>query len=766
MGAGAGFFVCRVAGDINPELRRNASARVSARLKNFRWLLLPGVFALSLAALATTGEPLRDAVSILSLDAAQAGERRQVSLRGVVTAAEPDWRGQFFVQDGTGGIFVENLGQEPPTPGDLVEVEGVTHPGAFAPIVSAPVWRKIGVAPLPEAKRASIEDLKAGHEDSQRVEVVGVVRTARVEGPSLLLDLSVAGNRLQVRARMEPGRSPEKLVAARVRVRGTTAMHYIGALRHLTAPVVYVPRTEDFTVLESEQADPFDEPVTPVNNIAQYRRGRHAEQRVHVRGVVTLQRPGEGLFLQDASGGLQIETAQSGLHAVGEPVEAVGFVEYEGHLPVLRDAMLRRAPGPPAPVAARIVPFAEIARGEHHGENITLRGRILHRSTRLHTRPDGRVEGCVTTLLVQGPEITFTMEHLGAEENPALASIPVGSVVEAEGVCMSTIDAVAKLHSLLLLLPDPPRVRVIAKPSWLTPTRLLIGLAALSVGLVIVVAWLLTVAKKNARLRCLVRELEQAQRELQEAHDTLEQKVEERSMQLQVEMTARKTAEVQFRAVLAERTRLARDLHDTLEQTLAGIALRLNTAAKLSRRDPDASDTHLQLARNWLHQSQVGLRRSIWDLRSRELEQFDLASALQSSADHLVQGTDIALEFETKGVAQGLPEVVEENVLRIGQEALTNIAKHAHASRVRILLEFGPSLLRLRVEDDGAGFSPGAKPADGHFGLTGMEERAKRIAGSITVTSAPGQGTSIVLEVPLEAGSTPASPPNHSTSVS
>lgn len=751
-----------MAGDLNPELRRLAGARVTATPKAPRLRFLLGIFSLGLAPLPAAGGPLRDAASILSLNAEQAGERQQVSLRGVVTAAEPDWRGQFFVQDETGGIFVENLGHEPPAPGDVVQVEGVTHPGAFAPIVSAPVWKKIGVAPLPEARRASIEDLKAGHEDSQRVEVVGVVRTARAEGPGLILDLSVAGNRLQVRTRVDAGRTPEKLIAARVRVRGTTAMHYIGALRHLTAPVVYVPREEDFTVLGSEQADPFDEAVMPVNNIAQYRRGRHAEQRVHVRGVVTLQRPGEGLFLQDASGGLRIETAQRGLHAVGEPVEAVGFVEYEGHLPVLRDAVLRRAAGPPAPVAARKVPFNEIARGEHHGENITLRGRILHRSTRPHTRPDGRVEGFATTWLVQGPEITFTMEHLGAEENPALAAIPVGSVVEAEGVCVSTIDAVAKLHSLLLLLPDPPRVRVIARPSWLTPARLLIGLAALSAGLVIVVAWLLTVAKKNARLRGLVRELEQAQRELQEAHDTLEQKVEERSAQLQVEMTARKTAEVQFKAVLAERTRLARDLHDTLEQTLAGIALRLNTAAKLSRRDPDASDTHLQLARNWLHQSQVGLRRSIWDLRSRELEQFDLASALKCSADQLVQGTDIALEFETKGVAQGLPEVVEENVLRIGQEALTNIAKHAHAPRVRIALEFDPRLLRLRVEDDGAGFNPGAKPADGHFGLTGMEERAKRIAGSITVASAPGRGTSIVVEVPLETASAPASQANPS----
>jgi signal transduction histidine kinase len=258
------------------------------------------------------------------------------------------------------------------------------------------------------------------------------------------------------------------------------------------------------------------------------------------------------------------------------------------------------------------------------------------------------------------------------------------------------------------------------------------------------------VAQKNAALHRVVRALEQAQRELQEAHDTLEEKVAERSAQLQVEMTARKAAELQFKAVLTERTRLARDLHDTLEPTLAGIALRLNTAAKLARRDPDASDEHLQLARNWLHQSQVDLRRSIWDLRSRELEQFDLAGALRASAEQLVNGTDMALDFQVEGRPQGLPEVVEENVLRIGQEALTNIAKHAQATRVAVRLEFDPRVLRLRIEDNGTGFDQAHLPADGHFGLMGMTERAKRLAGGVAIQSTPGRGTILTVEIPVQ----------------
>lgn len=696
--------------------------------------------------------PLTDAASVLSLPGEMAGRRLPVTVTGVVTAAEPDWNGQFFVQDATAGIFVENLNQVAPEPGDVVAVEGVSHPGAFAPIISAPRWHRLGRAPLPEPKRVPIEKLKTGAEDSQRVEIDGIVRTARIENNRLFVDLDVVGNRLRIYARVPPGVPPESLVAARVRVRGTAATHYIGALRHLTSVAVYVSRPEDFIVLAAEPADPFAGEATPINSVAQYRRGRPAEQRVLVRGIVTAQRVGGELFLQDASGGIRVATARPVDIAPGTHIEAAGFIEYEGHLPLLADAVPRPTSAAMPAVAPRVVPFAEIARGEHHGELLTLRGRILDRSTRPGYRSDGRQADVITSWLVQGADNTFTVETDAAPDNPAVTAVPVGAVVEVDGVCSSTIDPLGRLISLRLILPSPANLRIVQRPSWLTPGRLLAGLGILGAGFAIVTAWLLTVAKKNAALRGVVRELEEAQGQLQEAHDTLEQKVAERSAQLQVAMTARKTAELQFKAVLAERTRLARDLHDTLEQTLAGIALRLNASAKLSRRDPEAAEAHLQLARNWLHQSQVDLRRSIWDLRSRELEQFDLAGALRHSAEQLVHGTDIALDFETAGQPDGLPEVVEENVLRIGQEALTNIAKHARATRVTVRLQFSPRALRLRIDDDGAGFTPTGLPVEGHFGLAGMAERAKRLAGRLDVRSAPDRGTVIELEIPLEPG--------------
>ena len=117
----------------------------------------------------------------------------------------------------------------------------------------------------------------------------------------------------------------------------------------------------------------------------------------------------------------------------------------------------------------------------------------------------------------------------------------------------------------------------------------------------------------------------------------------------------------------------------------------------------------------------------------------------------MTHGTGIQVELETTGPVQALPEVVEVNLLRIGQEALTNVIKHSRASRVKIELSFGPQEVVLQIKDNGTGFTlancPG--PSEGHFGLLGMSERAKRIGGQFIPASAPGMGTTVRVEVPL-----------------
>ena len=116
---------------------------------------------------------LTNASAVLSLSVERASAALPVLIRGVVTASEPHWGGRFFIQDSTGGVFVENIGDIRLAPGDLIEVRGESEPGAYAPYITKPHWKKLGTAPLPQARLVSIEQLMSGAEDGQRVDRPG-----------------------------------------------------------------------------------------------------------------------------------------------------------------------------------------------------------------------------------------------------------------------------------------------------------------------------------------------------------------------------------------------------------------------------------------------------------------------------------------------------------------------------------------------------------------------------------------------------------------
>jgi len=697
---------------------------------------------------------LTHAADVISLSAERASASLKVSVTGIVTAADSALKGRFFVQDFTGGVFVDNVGGPRPEPGDLVAITGITHAGAYAPIITAPEVKKLGTAPLPAAKRVPIERLMSGAEDSQRVEVAGLVRAARMEESRLIVDLVSGGYRFRAYAPSSAAKDPQSLVAAQVRVRGTAAEAHNALLRQLIAVDLYVPGPADFVIEKPEPADPFEQPVVPLNGLAQYRRENSLIERVHVKGAVTLQRTGQMVFLQDVTGGLQVKSTQLGRFNLGDIVEAVGFPSFEGFLPVLEDAVLRAAQEPGLAVKAKPASIEELQNGLHHADFVSLQGKLIDRTIREARSGKNEPRSAKTTLVLQTENVIFTAEAEGPEGRAELGSIPIGSTLKVSGICLKDIGREGAMTALRVLIGSPRDVLVLRKPSWLTPQRLLAGLGILSVILLVIVSWTIMVSRKNSILKFLIQEREKAQVELQRAHDFLEERVIERTAQLKTQITARKESEVQSKAVLAERTRLAQELHDTLEQSLTGIALQMETSAKLFNKNPNGANHHLELAMNLMSQSQVEVRRSIWDLRCRALEQFDLPGALRLSSRQIIDGTRIHVQVAAKGRVRPLPEIVEDNLLRIGQEALTNIIKHSEATLAKIDLDYGPQAIVLRIEDNGKGFNPEEHlgPHEGHFGLLGVSERTKRLGGQVSLTSAPGEGTIVCVEIPLEPG--------------
>lgn len=733
-------------------------------MKTLRNSFNPLNLASALAALAvlvpsinTRAELLTNAAQVLSLSAERAAQKIPVHVQGIVTAAEPGWGGQFFVQDETKGVFVANHFEFRAEPGDIVEVTGVTRPGSYAPVIVSPKCKKLGVAPLPEPRKVPIEQIMSGVEDGQRVEVAGVVRSVVPAQSNIDVEISCGGFRLHAFPKAPADVDTLALVGARVRVKGTLAATFNAALRHLLSVNLFVPLWSDFIVEQTEPVNPFDDVLSPLTGIAQYRPDFVPGQRVHVQGTITLLRPGKDLFLEDETGGLHVRTRQPESLAVGDIVEAVGFPDFDHFLPVLEDAVVRRTSQPRKPIPPKRVAATDIQAGLHHADLITLPAKVLDRAIRRGSSASNGQPLTHTVLILQADDLVFSAELETAARETALGRVPIGSTIEVTGVCFTESGWDKKLRSLRVLLPDPASFRLLEKPSWFTPRRLLVGLGIVLMIAVGAVVWTVMVSRRNAVLRELIREKEKAQAELQQAHDFLDERVKERTAQLKFQVTARKESELQFKAVLSERTRLAQELHDTLEQTLTGVALQLDTTSKLFQGRPETASHHLALARDFVAQGQKDVHRSVWNLRSRALEEFDLPSALLASSKQLTNGADIRFEVTARGRVRPLPETVEDNLLRIAQEAMTNIIKHSQATTAEIELDYGPKNIVLRVKDNGCGFDQRqcAGPNHGHFGLLGITERAKRLGAELTIQSEPGTGTLLVLQVALDRASQP-----------
>jgi signal transduction histidine kinase len=206
-----------------------------------------------------------------------------------------------------------------------------------------------------------------------------------------------------------------------------------------------------------------------------------------------------------------------------------------------------------------------------------------------------------------------------------------------------------------------------------------------------------------------------------------------------------------YSAVLAERHRISQDLHDTFAQNLAGIALQLDSITMPLEEIPPGVKSRLDEACVLTRYSLAEARRAVSDLRSDELEGAELTAALPEIASRLAGGGGVRTVVTVAGTPQQLSPVARKAVVRIFQEAMANALKHAHAETIEIQLRYEKEGLVLAVRDDGRGFdAASAIPLTvGHYGLTGMRERAERIGGRMTITSAPGHGTELAIFVPF-----------------
>ena len=644
---------------------------------------------------------LTRADQIRRLSPAQALLGYPVLVRGVITmdAPAPD----FFVQDATAGIYVE--GSVSPKYahllGQLVEVEGMTGPGKFAPVIRETKFRVLGKGVLPRAQLFPFTELADGQQDSQWAQVRGIVRSAAVDRTSwregtLAMRVASEGGEFNVRVPIAHEQDFSSWVDSEVLIEGVCGSLY-NANRQLTGILFYVPRLS-FIRVEAPAKE------VPLSELLRFEPGEGTRHRVRVRGFVAFQQQANALFLQSQGKGLRVLTERSMPLEIGDLVDVLGFATMGDSAPILEDAIVHRLGHEKAPEP--LILNLNVPWEQFDGAVVTTDAKLLNRQA----QPDG------LRLMFQRDDMFFdaTVPHGALAER--LLSIPLNSGVRVTGICLVRSGGLWQTpQSFRMLLRVPQDVVILSTPSWWTSSHTLWVLGVTAGVLLAVVVWVVVLGRR-----------------LQEQMGIIRQKL-------------------RSGAVLEERNRIARELHDTLEQELAGITMQLDLAVDCLQQAPDVAQHALETARDMSRHSMVEARRSVWDLRCQLLEDGDLVSALAQILEPLVPREQTKVDFNVQGSPMRLPGPVEMNLLRIGQEAVANAVKHGRARHVSIDLRYEPASVCLTVSDDGEGFGAGQESPTGHFGLLDMRERAQSMGSHLRVESERGHGTRIAVEVPVRA---------------
>ena len=210
--------------------------------------------------------------------------------------------------------------------------------------------------------------------------------------------------------------------------------------------------------------------------------------------------------------------------------------------------------------------------------------------------------------------------------------------------------------------------------------------------------------------------------------------------------------------VLAERQRLAGEIHDTLAQGFTSVVMHLEAAEQALDRDPATARQHIDQARSTARDSLSEARRFVWALRPDMVQSETLDLALQRVTQRWSQESGLAARVEISGTTRSLAPPIEATLLRCAQEGLTNVHKHARAAQVTLTLTYMDDEIILDLQDDGAGFDPQVAPQQARlehsgYGLLSLQERAAQLGGSLTVESVPGEGTTLVMVLPTSAKS-------------
>lgn len=647
---------------------------------------------------------LTKAIEVRSLTPTEAESGIPVRLRGIVVFVEGI--SSIFIQDDTSTTFFRvRVPPQVPKVGDEIEIESKTRMGLYLPGLDYSTVRVLGRKPLPRGIPVQYDDLHFGRYHYRRVTVEGVVRSvvplvdARNKRSRLRLAL---GSRV-IEVRVEALPLAQSLVDCKVRISGLAGGMINTVRRQLVAPALHVPDWNDVEVI-APAPTPAELPHISAEELLAFRLEGLGERRIRTEGIVTAVFADGVAFLRQGELAFAARFIKAPTLLPGDHVKLVGFPSMEQFSASLLDAeILERAPGPPlAPIDVKSL--NELFTGEHDSRLVRVEATL---------RDSFKTETGTTLVAYRGDRIIPVRIAASEEPPPPGARVRITGICQVEGAAFNSGFA-SRPTLVSLRAASAADIVVLNPPSWWTTRRLATVLAALAGVVLLAGLWIALLRRQVARQTTALRQ------------------------------------RIESEAALEERQRIAREFHDTLEQELAGVSLRLDALA--TRPLDDKGQSLTTATRNLVSRIQTETRDLISDLRDPAEIAGDLGTALQAVAARQSADRGVEVSFTPLTSLPPLPATAVHDLRMIARESVTNAVKHGHATRILIEIAQERTGIRLRIVDNGRGFDTAVGlDKRGHFGCAGIRERARKLGASVAWHSRPGQGATVQLALPFVA---------------
>jgi signal transduction histidine kinase len=655
---------------------------------------------------------ITQAAQVRRLKPEEARKPYRVRIRGVVTMVNMRI---LVIQDATGGVFtwyrMPSSGTLP-CPGELWEVDGITDPGNFSPMITDAEIRYLGRAPMPKPMRPTWDEIATGSVDSELVELEGVVVSASTSQIQLL----VRDGMIEIQDDATypvPTRwlKPEELAAlpgSVVRIRGVFKATWDNAGRAKTGTCLLGNAL--MSVDEPAPVDPFAAPAIAISDLLLFTSQTAAFKRVRVAGEILYSRP-PMYILSDGERGFRVWSNNAPEFAAGDHVEVAGFPRLGAITPKLVEAAIRKA-GTAALPEPQVVAADSLPDVRLDATRVKIEATLLND----HLREDERL----LEVVAGSRRFIARMDLPGNEIKP----IQPGSILQLTGTYSAglTGSPATTADDFELLINAPADLVILRRGPWWTPAHTITAIGLLSGGILVAGIWV----------------------------HLLRRTVGLRTKELAKEIEERQIAE-RRREVEQERTRVAHDLHDELGAALTEVGM-LASMVKSPIVPEHKKEDYLGRLGEVSHGLVTALDEVVWAVNPRYDSVAGLAEYFSLYAQRFLElpGIRCRPRISESVALHPLGSHQRHDIFLAFKEALNNIVRHSQATEVMLSIDVNGDGLKIELSDNGRGFDPATSHPSGSDGLASLTERMTRLGGRCDIASMPGKGTTIKFSLPLE----------------